>query len=206
MSFSPRSLGAVVTSSALLDALLGCWSLLALLLGHALDRTSSGHAPRDRFTTRQSGDELGRGRHGWRTASSTWALVPRSGSIIGIRLSGSPPTSRMMLSQLAATTASGQRARHAAAEVGPRARRGGSVVAAIDVGLVVEALDLAGAHEPLVERALGAHVVVLEVEQRELRVAPRRDRRASTYASSSDELRDPVELAVERRRVALERG
>src|SRR5689334_4940051 len=84
----------------LLDALLGRRLLLALTLRHS---TRSSY-PCSRSTSSA----------GVPTSSNngcTCAFVPLSGSIIGMRRNGSEPTSRIRLSQLAATTASGQRAR-----------------------------------------------------------------------------------------------
>ena len=51
----------------------------------------------------------------------------------------------------------------------------------------------------------GPHVVVLEVEQRQLRIVPAQAVAVDVGAEQIP-LRDPVELAVELRRVALERG
>ena len=89
-----------------------------------------------------------------------------------------------------------------APEIGPRGA-GGLGGGGHDVGLVDEALDLPGPHEALVQRPVGAHVVVLEIEERELRVAPL-EAVTIDVGLEQIELRDPVELTVERVGFALE--
>src|SRR5215207_8649701 len=84
----------------LVDAFLRRRALLGLSLGHGGTSYDASRDTSSAGVVHSSNND------------STWARVPRSGSIIGMRRSGSLPTSRMRLSQLAATTASAHFARH----------------------------------------------------------------------------------------------
>ena len=92
---------------------------------------------------------------------ATWSAVPRSGSIIGTRRSGSRPTSNTIESQLAATMSSAP----LRAGTGPGSRPGwsvgGSVIARIDV-----VVGRRGVSSPTraARHLLGPQVVVLQVD------------------------------------------
>ena len=105
--------------------------------------------------------------------ASTWASLPRSGSIIGIRRNGSDADVEDEAVPVGGDDGVGPAGEALAPEVGPGAWRAVRSSRSITSASVDQPLDLARPHQPLVERPLGADVVVLEVEQRELGVVPR---------------------------------
>ena len=93
-----------------------------------------------------------------------WRRVPRSGSIIGTRLSVSSPTSNTSESQLAATKRVRIASDAVAPEVGAGVRSGGWVTARSTASIVEQSPHPAGCDQPVVEPLRRVHVVVLQIE------------------------------------------
>ena len=76
-----------------------------------------------------------------------------------------------------------------------------------DLDLLVggEALHLPAGLQPVVQTAVAAHVVVLQVDRAELRVVPL-EPVALAIRGQQAVLRHPIELAMQRERLRLERG